>query len=217
MPLRQLTLHEDISRLLTGGGVDVEVLEEDLGQTGGRSAALGVVLGLDVDGRVHGGVRVIEGGRLAVSTGDTVALGLGSLDDELEVGHAVGNAREGEGHRGTGDDHSCGCGSIDAAEGGRSGKHIATAIHDPIVEAEEEVGTGDLALGAKDGLALGGIGRSVPGEDLLVGETVPSLRKLLEDGLHGRLVGGAGSAAITTVADVLASAGLGRGYALCGA
>ena len=103
MPLRQLTLHEDISRLLTGGGVDVEVLEEDLGQTGGRSAALGVVLGLDVDGRGDRSVRVIEGSSLAVSTGDTVALGFGSLNDELEVGHAVGNARKGEGHRGAGE------------------------------------------------------------------------------------------------------------------
>lgn len=96
-------IRSDNSRLLTGGGVDIEVLEEDLGKTGGRSTALGVVLCLDVDGRVHGGVRVIEGGRLAVSTGDTVALGLGSLDDELKVGHAVGNARQGEGHRGAGE------------------------------------------------------------------------------------------------------------------
>ena len=217
MPLRQLALHQDISRLLTGGGVDVEVLEEDLGKTSGRSAALGVVLGLDVDGRGDRSVRVIEGSSLAVSTGDTVALRLGSLDDELQVADITGDGRQGEGHRGAGDGHGCCCRSVHTGQGRRRGEHIATAINHPVVQAEEEVGTGDLALGTKDGLALGGVGRGVPGEDLLVGEAVPSLRKLLEYGLYGRLVGGAGAAAVTTITDVLASAGLGRGYALCGA
>jgi len=41
--LAQLGLGQYFSGLLTGGGVDVEVLEEDLGATGGRSATLGVV------------------------------------------------------------------------------------------------------------------------------------------------------------------------------
>ena len=55
--LAQLGLGQYFSGLLTGGGVDVEVLEKDLGAIGGRSATLGVVLGLDVDGRGHRGVR----------------------------------------------------------------------------------------------------------------------------------------------------------------
>lgn len=50
--LAQLGLGQHFSGLLTDGGVYVEVLEEDLGATGGRSAALGVILGLDVDGRL---------------------------------------------------------------------------------------------------------------------------------------------------------------------
>ena len=81
--IAQLGLGQDSSGLLTGGGVYVEVLEEDLGATGGRSAALGVVLGLDVDGRGHRSVRDIEGRSLAVGAGDTVALGFGGLDDEF--------------------------------------------------------------------------------------------------------------------------------------
>lgn len=89
--LAQLGLGQDFSGLFTGGGVHVEVLEEDLGATGGRSATLGVVLGLDVDGRGHRGVRVIEGRSLAVGAGDTVALGFGGLDDELQVGHIGGS------------------------------------------------------------------------------------------------------------------------------
>ena len=65
----QLGLGQHFSGLLTSNGVHVEVLEEDLGATGGRSATLG----LDVDGRNHRSVRVVEGCGLAVGTGDTVA------------------------------------------------------------------------------------------------------------------------------------------------
>lgn len=64
--LAQLSPGKDFSGLLTDSGVDVEVLEEDLRTADGGSAALGVVLRLDVDGRGHGGVRVIEGSGLAV-------------------------------------------------------------------------------------------------------------------------------------------------------
>ena len=55
--LSQLGLGEDISGLLTGGGVDVEVLEEDLRVAGVGSAALVVVGALDVDCRSDRGVR----------------------------------------------------------------------------------------------------------------------------------------------------------------
>ena len=44
--LGQLGLGEDVSGLLTGSGVDVEVLEEDLRVAGVGSTALGVVFGL---------------------------------------------------------------------------------------------------------------------------------------------------------------------------
>ena len=47
----QFSLGKHISGLLASGGVHVEVLEEDLGAAGGRSAALGVVLSLDTDVR----------------------------------------------------------------------------------------------------------------------------------------------------------------------
>jgi len=59
----QLSLGKHISGLLASGGVHVEVLEEDLGAAGGRSAVLAVVDTLDVDGRGHGSVRVSEGSK----------------------------------------------------------------------------------------------------------------------------------------------------------
>ena len=49
LPSVKLALNQNFSRLLTGSGVDVEVLEEDLRVAGGRSATLGLVVGLDVD------------------------------------------------------------------------------------------------------------------------------------------------------------------------
>ena len=67
--LAQLGLGQHFSGLLTCGGVHVEVLEEDLGATGGRSATLGVVLGLDVNGRGHRSDRGVEGRSLAVGAG----------------------------------------------------------------------------------------------------------------------------------------------------
>ena len=88
--LAQFGLGQHVSGLLTGGGVHVEILEEDLGAAGGRSTALGVVLGLDVDGRGHRSVRVIEGRSLAVGAGDAVALRFGGLDDEFQVGDIAG-------------------------------------------------------------------------------------------------------------------------------
>ena len=90
--LAQLGLGQHFSGLLTGCGVHVEVLEEDFRATGGRSAALGVVLGLDVDSRGHSGDGVIEGRSLAVGAGNTVALRFGGLDDELQIGDIAGDA-----------------------------------------------------------------------------------------------------------------------------
>ena len=60
----QHSLCKHISGLLACGGVHVEVLEEDLGAAGGRSAAPGVVGTLDVDGRGQRSVRGSEGSSL---------------------------------------------------------------------------------------------------------------------------------------------------------
>lgn len=110
----QLGLGQHFSGLLTGCGVHVEIFEEDLGATGGRSTALGVVLGLDVDGRGHRSDRVVEGRSLAVGAGDTVALGVGCLNDELQVGHIAGDAGQGEGHCGCRPGDSCLCWGLNA-------------------------------------------------------------------------------------------------------
>ena len=104
---------------------------------------------------------------------------------------------------------SCACGH---------GSHdLAAAVHDPVVEPHKEVRSGDLGLGAENGLALSGVGRCIPGEDLLVGQPLPGLRELLEDSFYGRLERGPGGAAVSTVTDVLATARLGGGDTLCGA
>lgn len=95
----KLSCEEHLSGLFAGGGVHVEVAEEHLGVTRSRSAVLGIVIGLDVDGRGDRSLGRADGGRLAVSGGDTVALALGGADDELEVGDALGDGRQGEGHR----------------------------------------------------------------------------------------------------------------------
>lgn len=71
-----------LARLLAGGGVHEEILEEHLRITGRGSATLVVVVALDVDGRGHRSERIAEGSSLAVGLGDAVALGLGCQDDE---------------------------------------------------------------------------------------------------------------------------------------
>ena len=215
--LAQLGLGQHFSGLFTGGGVRVEVLEEDLGATGGRSATLGVVLGLDVDGRGLGSVRIIEGRSLAVGAGDTVALGFGGLDDEFQVGDIAGDVCQGEGHRGCSEGDSRLCRSLNAGEVRNCGHNLATAVHDPVVEPHEQIIARNLGFGAENVLALSGVGRCIPGEYLLVGETLPGLRELLEGSFYGRLERGPGGAAVSTVADVLTTARLGVGDTLCGA
>lgn len=97
--LPQLGACEHVGRLLTGSGVDVEVTEEDLRFAGGRGAVLLVVVILDVDGRGDRSQQGREGSRLAVSAADTVALGLGCQDHELQVGDRARDAIERESHR----------------------------------------------------------------------------------------------------------------------
>jgi len=215
--LGQLGLGEDVSGLLTGCGVDVEVLEEDLRVAGIGSAALVVVGTLDVDGRGHRGVRISEGCGLAVGTGDTVALRLGSLDDELQVGDVAGDVSQGEGHRRAGQCDGRSGRSLDAGEGRRSLHDLATTIDHPVVQPHEEVGAGDLGLGPEDGLALGRVGGGVPRQNLSVGQPLPSLGQLLEDSLHRRLIRGTRATTVAAITDVLTTARLSSGDTLCGA
>lgn len=215
--LGQLGLGEHVAGFLTGSGVYVEVLEEDLRVAGIGSAALVVVGTLNVDVRGHRGVWISEGSGLAVGTGDTVALRLGSLDDELQVGHVGGDLCEGEGHRGAGEGDGRSRRSDNAGEGRRSGHDLTATVHDPVVESHKQVRPGDLRLGTQDGLALCGVGRGIPGKDLGIGETLPGLRELLEYSLYGRLVRGPDGTTVTTIADVLATARLSSGDTFCGA
>ena len=152
--LTQFRRDVHVGRLLASGGVDVEVAEEDLRVAGGRGAVLLVVVGLDVDGRIDGGLQAGESCGLAVGAVHAVALGLGSQDHELEVRHRVRNAVQGEGHRAGAEGDGSGCRGSDAGEGRRGGHDAAASGHDPEVQAAEEVGAGDLGLGAKDRGAL---------------------------------------------------------------
>ena len=138
-----------LAGLLAGGGVHVEILEEHLGSAGGRSAVLGVVLGLDVDGRGNRRVRIVEGSCLAVGAGDTVALGPGCLDDQLQVGHIRRDGGKLEGHR-LAIQIENGIGRrLNTGEGGNGGHDLAAAVDHPVVQPHEEVAAGDLALGAQ--------------------------------------------------------------------
>ena len=74
--LTQLSAGKDISRLLTGGGVDVEVLQEDLRSAGADNAVNGLVVSLDVVVLGCDGTCVTDLDGLAVGPGDTVALRL---------------------------------------------------------------------------------------------------------------------------------------------
>ena len=115
--LTQFRRDVHVGRLLTGGGVDVEVAEEDLRVAGGRGSVLRIVVGLDVDGRGHGCLQAGEGCGLAVGAVHAVALGLGSQDHELEVRHRVRNAVQGECHRAGAEGDGSGCRGSDAGEG----------------------------------------------------------------------------------------------------
>ena len=83
---RELGYCKHIARFLAGGGIDEEILEEDLGIASAYCTILGLVVGLDVDCRCGRILRFADLCGLAVGTADTVALRSGSADDELEVG-----------------------------------------------------------------------------------------------------------------------------------
>ena len=73
------------ARLLTGGGVDVVVAEENLRSRSAGSTVLGHVVGTDVD---CGGSRLFDhlnGGGLAVGAAHTVGLTFRGLDDQEDT------------------------------------------------------------------------------------------------------------------------------------
>lgn len=83
--------HHLPSGLLASGCVHVEVAEEHIRIAGRRSAALGVVVTLDVDGHGDRSEGIAESSGPAIGAGDTVALRLKSLDDQFQVGHIERN------------------------------------------------------------------------------------------------------------------------------
>lgn len=205
-------LHRDGG--LAGGGVHIEVLEEDLRSACAQDTLGRFVVGLDVDGSIGGLFNSLDLGGLSVAAAHAVALAFGSLDDEVDAA-VVGNGLvQFEGERGAGADDGGLGRSLHTREGRRSGQDGAAQLHDPEVEALEEVQAGDLALGAQDGLGICAQGSFVPGEDLLVGERLPGGRDHLHHALVLGLVGSSDTAAVATVLDELAALDLRGGNAL---
>lgn len=162
------------ARLLTGGAVDVVVAEADLRGCGAGGSVLGHVVGTDVDGGCGGFLNELDAGGLAVGVGDTVGLAFGSFDDQ-ENAAVVGEGLvelEGEGVTLA---HDGGRGRVlHTQKGGWYENRLAIAGDDPVVQASELVGAGDLGTGAENTAALLGEGQFVPGEDVVVreGDTV---------------------------------------------
>ena len=76
---------EHDARLLTGGGVDVVVAEEDLGRGLIGGTVLGHIVSTDVDGRGGGFLYHLDGRGLAVGAAHAVGLTFGSLDDQVDA------------------------------------------------------------------------------------------------------------------------------------
>ena len=152
---------------LAGGGVHVEVTEEDLGSTGAQDTLAGFVVGLDVNGGIGGLFHGLDLGGLAVAAAHAVALAFGGLDDKVDAAIVGDGLVQLEGERGAGADDGGLGRSLHTREGRRSGQDGAAQLHNPEVEALEEVQSGDLALGAQDGLGVRAQGGFVPGEEWL--------------------------------------------------
>ena len=191
--------------LLAGDGVDQVVAEENLRRCSTRSAVLGGVVSADVHCAARRRGNPLDLNSLAVGAGNTIGLTLGGLDDKVEVGHNLGQALEREGEGGTlADDGGC-TGVLDADQLGRVDHCRTAASDDPVVQPGEQVGSGDLGLGAEDTAAFLRKGQLIPGEDLGAGQALPHSGELLENALDLGLVSGADRATITAVADVLAA------------
>ena len=204
------------ARLLTGGAVDIVVAEEYLRGGSAEGTVLGHVVGTDVDGGCGGFLNELDAGGLAVGAGDTVGLAFGGFDDQ-EDSAVVGKSLvqlEGEGVTLA---HDGGGGRVlHAQEGGRYENRLSAASDDPVVQAGEQVGAGDLGTGAENTAALLGEGQLVPGKDVVVREGLPHGGEPLEDALDLSLVGSADGAAISAVADVLPVLHLSGSHALGG-
>ena len=200
--------------LLAGAGVHEVVAEEDLRRSCARSTVFGHVVSTDVDGS---GVRLLDhldGNGLAVGTGHTIGLTLGGLDHEEDAA-IVGKGLvqlEGEGLTLA---HDGGAGRVlDAGQRRRSDGGGTATGYDPVVQAGEQVGSGDLGLGAKDRTALLRESELIPRENLLAREALPHSGELLEDTFDLGLVSGTDGAAISAVADVLTALHFCSGHAL---
>ena len=103
-----------------------------------------------------------------MGTGDTVGLAFGCFDDQEDTA-VVGEGLvelEGEGVTLA---HDGGGGRIlHSQEGRRYENRLSAASDDPVVQAGEQVGAGDLGTGAENTAALLGEGQFVPGENLLL-------------------------------------------------
>ena len=151
-----------------------------------------------------------------MGTGDTVGLAFGGFDDQEDAA-VVGEGMvelEGEGVTLA---HDGGGGRVlHAHEGGRYENRLSAASDNPVVQAGEQVGAGDLGTGAENTAALLGEGQFVPGEDVVVREGLPHGGEPLEVALDLGLVGSADGAAVSAVADVLLVLYLSGSHALGG-
>ena len=173
-----LALRQHGAGLLAGAGVDEVVAEEDLRGRSAGSAVLGHVVRADVDGIGCGLFHELDAGGLGVGASHTVGLSFGGLDDQVDAA-VVGEGLvqlEGEGLT-LADDGGAG-GVLHTDELGRSHGRLAAAGDDPVVETGEQVGAGDLGLGAKDAAAFLREGQLVPGEDLGRGQGPMNLSRV---------------------------------------
>ena len=121
------------ARLLTGGGVDVVVAEENLRSRSAGSAVLGHVVGTDVDCGGGGLFDHLDLCGLAVGTAHTVGLTFGGLDDQEDAA-VVGQGLvqlEGEGLT-LADDGGAG-GGLHTDELGRSHGGLASSSGVPML------------------------------------------------------------------------------------
>ncbi len=207
-------LRQHHARLLSGGGVDVVVAEENLRSRSVGSAVLGHVVGTDVDCGGSGLFDHLDGGSLAVGTAHTVGLTFEGLDDQ-EDSAVVGKSLvqlEGEGVTLA---HDSGRGRVlYTHESGRVGLRSAAAGDNPVVQTGEEVRAGNFTLGTEDAAGLLAQGEFVLGEDLVVRQTPPHSSETLENALDLGLVSSADTAAISAVADILAALHFRSGHTL---
>ena len=178
-----LALGQHGSGLLAGGTVDQVVAEEDLRGCCAGGAVLGDIVGADVHSRGGRGGDHLDGHGLSVSTGHTVGLAFRDLDDELQVGHVRRDTgqREGEGLTLAGDGRCTRV--LDTHECWRILQRSTAASDDPVVQAGEQVGAGDLGLGAEDTAAFLRKGQLVPGENLGARQALPLGGELFENAL----------------------------------